>query len=43
VTYLVEDATRGVNLQDGDVESAVLEMHKEGVKVIQSTELLSKS
>ena len=39
-TYLIEDASKGVNLAEGDVEKAVAEMRKKGVQVIQSTEML---
>src|SRR4051794_39725335 len=38
-TFLVEDASRGVNLQPGDVERAVDEMRAAGVKVVQSDAL----
>lgn len=40
-TYLVEDATRGVNIQPGDVDRAVEEMRGAGVIVVNSTMLLS--
>lgn len=39
-TYLIEDASRGVNLSPGDVEQAVAEMAEKGVKVIHSAEIL---
>lgn len=39
-TYLIEDASRGVNLSPGDVDNAVAEMSKKGVKVIHSTQIL---
>jgi len=42
-TYLVEDATRGVNIQPGDVESAIDEMKTAGVIVVQSEMLLTDS
>lgn len=42
-TYLVEDASRGVNLKPGDVGRAVEEMQKAGVKVVRSEELLGRS
>jgi len=42
-THLIVDASRGVNLQEGDVDRAVEEMQQKGIKVIQSTELLSSS
>jgi len=38
--YLIEDACRGVNLQDGDVEHAIEEMRNAGVLIIRSIELL---
>lgn len=39
-TVLVEDACRGVNLAEGDVDRAVEEMKCAGVKLVQSQELL---
>ncbi|MEM7659145.1 MAG: bifunctional nicotinamidase/pyrazinamidase [Bacteroidota bacterium] len=41
-TYLIEDASRGVNLQAGDVQRAVEEMATAGVQVIQSTKVLEQ-
>jgi nicotinamidase/pyrazinamidase len=38
-TYLVEDATRGVNLKPGDVVRAIEEMRSQGVTVIRVAEL----
>lgn len=38
-TYLIEDATRGVNVQEGDVEKAVAEMKEAGITVTQSQEI----
>lgn len=35
-TYLIEDATRGVNLQEHDVENAVEEMRQKGVIITHS-------
>ncbi|MFC1743176.1 bifunctional nicotinamidase/pyrazinamidase [Candidatus Riflebacteria bacterium] len=35
-TYLIRDAARGVNLQQGDVEKAIAEMAEKGVKIITS-------
>jgi len=35
-TYLVKDATKGVNLKVGDVEKAIEDMEKAGVNVISS-------
>ena len=42
-TYLVEDACRGVNLNEGDVEKAIQEMESKGVIVVQSQKLLEIS
>jgi nicotinamidase/pyrazinamidase len=39
-TYLIKDATRGVNLQEGDVDNAISEMKAKGVQLIESSELL---
>src|ERR1700722_5703099 len=39
-THLIEDASRGVNLQPTDVQNAVEEMKRAGIAVVQSTELL---
>eukprot|EP00903_Cladosiphon_okamuranus_P000045 g45.t1 len=39
-TYLVEDASRGVNLAPGDVDQAVADMRAAGVQVVQSDSLL---
>ncbi|MBX2843147.1 MAG: bifunctional nicotinamidase/pyrazinamidase [Flammeovirgaceae bacterium] len=35
-TYLIKDATRGVNLQPGDVDKAIKEMAGKGVNIIES-------
>jgi len=40
-TYLIEDASRGVNLQPNDVSNAIAEMKRAGVTVVQSANLLS--
>ncbi|MEW6709098.1 MAG: bifunctional nicotinamidase/pyrazinamidase [Candidatus Riflebacteria bacterium] len=40
-TWLVTDGCRGVNLQPGDVEKALAEMQKAGVKLIESKEIES--
>jgi nicotinamidase/pyrazinamidase len=40
-TYLIEDASRGVNLQSSDVSNAIAEMKRAGVTVVQSTDLLN--
>ena len=37
-TYVIRDAVKGVNLQEGDEERAYEEMEKAGVKVISSEE-----
>lgn len=39
-TYLVEDASRGVNLQKNDVNKAIAEMKKAGVLVESSAKIL---
>lgn len=39
-THLIEDASRGVNLQPDDVSNAVEEMKRAGIVVLQSAELL---
>ena len=39
-TYLIEDASRGVNLSPGDVDKAVEEMAAKGVKLIHFTEII---
>lgn len=38
-TNLILDGSRGVNLQEGDVEKAVLEMQQKGVNVLSSTDI----
>ena len=38
-TTLIEDASRGVNLHPGDVDAAVEEMRKAGVRVMQSADV----
>ncbi len=40
-TFLVEDATRGVNLSPGDVERAVEAMRAAGVRVVRSEDVLT--
>jgi len=40
-TYMIEDASRGVNLQPNDVSNAIAEMKRAGVTVVQSAKLLS--
>ncbi len=39
-TYVVEDATRGVNLNPGDVEKAIQEMKSKKIQIVQSVNLL---
>lgn len=39
-TYLIEDATKGVNLSPNDSERAITEMSKAGTVVIQSTSII---
>jgi nicotinamidase/pyrazinamidase len=39
-TYLVEDASRGVNLQPEDAQKAVAEMKGAGVTIVQSADVL---
>ncbi|MEM7370361.1 MAG: bifunctional nicotinamidase/pyrazinamidase [Bacteroidota bacterium] len=39
-TYVIEDACRGVNLQEGDVSKALNEMQQAGISLIQSQDLL---
>lgn len=41
-TVLVEDACRGVDLSPGDVEQAIQEMKTNGVRVLNSRELLKQ-
>jgi nicotinamidase/pyrazinamidase len=38
-TFIVEDACRGVELQEGDIKAALNEMSAEGVEIIQSSTL----
>lgn len=38
---LIADASRGVNLQPGDVDNAVADMKSAGATIVQSTELLT--
>lgn len=39
-TFLIEDASRGVNLQPDDVSKAIEEMRNAGIKIMQSKEIL---
>lgn len=38
--YVIEDACRGVELNAGDIQSALAEMQKSGIKLIKSTDIL---
>lgn len=38
-TYLIEDASRGVDLKEGDVKKAIQEMKQAGIKVLQSKQI----
>ena len=42
-THLIEDASRGVNLQPGDVRNAIEEMKRSGVVVVQSWMVLNNA
>ncbi len=42
-TTLIEDASRGVNLQPNDVQNAIAEMKRAGVAVVRSAELLKRA
>lgn len=39
-TYLIEDATRGVNLRENDVKNAIIDMKVSGIKVVNSSTIL---
>jgi nicotinamidase/pyrazinamidase len=39
-TFLIEDASRGVNINEGDVKKAVAEMKAAGIAVMRSKEIL---
>ena len=39
-TFLVEDASRGVNLRPDDVKIAIAEMNRAGVVIVQSADIL---
>ena len=39
-TYLIEDASRGVNLRPDDVKNAIEEMKRAGIAVVQSIDIL---
>jgi nicotinamidase/pyrazinamidase len=38
-TYLIEDATKGVNINQGDVDKAIQEMKEAGAKIITSEQI----
>ena len=38
-TFLIEDACRGVELREGDVQQAIQQMQEQGVVVVQANEL----
>jgi nicotinamidase/pyrazinamidase len=42
-TYVIKDATRGVNLNEGDVEKALEEMEREGIKIVESSNIIVKN
>ena len=39
-TIVISDATRGVNLQKGDVDRALVALQEQGVRILLSSELL---
>jgi nicotinamidase/pyrazinamidase len=39
-TFLIEDASRGVNIHPSDVKNAIVEMKKAGVGIVKSKEIL---
>jgi len=41
-TYLIEDASRGVNLRPADAKNAIEEMKRAGIKICQNCELVSR-
>ena len=41
-TFLIEDATRGVNVKPGDVDRALGEMREAGVRVVTSGDVLDR-
>ena len=40
-THFIEDASRGVNLQRDDVKSAIAEMNRAGIAIVQSADILN--
>ena len=41
-TYLIEDGCRGVNLNSGDVDRAIMEMKDAGVRVVGADQMISE-
>jgi nicotinamidase/pyrazinamidase len=41
-TYVIEDASRGVNLNPGDVDAAIAEMRAAGVHIMRSEQLTAR-
>ena len=39
-TFIIQDATRAVNLQEGDFEKSLEEMESKGIGIFTSTEIL---
>ena len=39
-THFIEDASRGVNLQPGDVKNAIAEMNRAGIVTVRSSDVL---
>ena len=39
-TYVIQDATRAVNLQEGDFEKSLEEMESKGIGIFKSAEIL---
>jgi len=39
-THLVADATKGVDLAEGDTDKAIAEMRKHGIQILQSSDIL---
>jgi nicotinamidase/pyrazinamidase len=41
-TYLIENGCRGVNLNSGDVDRAIMEMKDAGVRVVGADQMISE-
>jgi len=41
-TYVIQDATRAVNLQSDDFDKAIGEMNERGVRIVSSLEVMTK-